>query len=111
FILRGKWNLLQRITYFENHWAYMFGYGFIFTMFSFFFPVLIGNAIFSILYPLFIILSMSAQPQKLKTTSGLIPKHIPIFYIPEVIVNIVLRFYVKYQNKPKKEAVEEKKSN
>lgn len=98
WILRGKWNLLQRIQYFETHWAYMFGYGLIFTTCSFFFPMLIGNAIFSILYPLFIILSISAKPTKMVNQDGILPKQIPIFYVPEIIVNVILKLYVKYKN-------------
>ncbi|KAM9978633.1 hypothetical protein ACTFIY_012388 [Dictyostelium cf. discoideum] len=98
WILRGKWNLLQRIQYFETHWAYMFGYGLIFTTCSFFFPMLIGNAIFSILYPLFIILSISAKPTKMVNQDGILPKQIPIFYVPEIIVNVILKLYVKYKD-------------
>ncbi|EGG14107.1 hypothetical protein DFA_11871 [Cavenderia fasciculata] len=89
WILRGKWTLMQRITYFELHWAYMFGYGFVFTLASFFFPMLIGNAIFSLLYPMFIILSVGAKPIKM-TRKGILPKQIPIFYVSEKIIDIKL---------------------
>ncbi|KYQ94071.1 hypothetical protein DLAC_04349 [Tieghemostelium lacteum] len=94
WILRGKWNLLQRLKYFESHWAYMFGYGFLFNLTSFFFPTLIGNGIFALLYPLFIILAVSAKPRKLENRRGLLPKQIPIFVIPEFFVNVILKRFV-----------------
>jgi len=104
WILRGKWSLLQRITYFETHWAYMFGYGFLFTAASFFFPLLIGNAVFSILYPLFIISAVISKPMKMTNTDGLLPKQIPIFFIPQKCVNVLLKFYVQYQNNRKQKS-------
>ncbi|EFA84391.1 hypothetical protein PPL_03469 [Heterostelium album PN500] len=101
WILRGKWSLMQRLTYFESHWAYMFGYGAVFTLASFFFPLLIGNAIFSLLYPMFIILSVGAKPIKM-TKKGLLPKQIPIFYASEKIVNVLLKsFILKKQQQQK----------
>eukprot|EP01132_Coremiostelium_polycephalum_P001529 gene1529-1924_t len=94
WILRGKWTLMQRLTYFESHWAYMFGYGALFTMASFFFPLLIGNAIFALLYPLFIILAVGAKPMKMKQNKGILPVQIPIFFVSEKIVNILLKMFV-----------------
>ncbi|GAM28250.1 hypothetical protein SAMD00019534_114260 [Acytostelium subglobosum LB1] len=93
----GRWTLMQRLTYFESHWAYMFGYGAVFTLTSFFFPVLIGNAIFALLYPMFIIMSVVAKPIKI-VKKGPLPKQIPIFYIPEKIVNILLKTFVLKKN-------------
>ncbi|KAI8076133.1 etoposide-induced protein 2.4-domain-containing protein [Thamnidium elegans] len=86
------WNLEKRLSYMEKHWAYFLGFGFPATVITFFLTFLRSGAVFSIIYPFFIIMSMMAVPKATTTysqtlasgakaqTEWTLPNRIPFFY-------------------------------
>eukprot|EP00158_Paraphelidium_tribonemae_P003182 Partr_v1_DN25940_c1_g1_i1_m68594 putative Etoposide induced 2.4 mRNA len=45
------WSLERRLIYFESHWAYFAGFGLPCTLFTFWFPQLVGGGLFALLFP------------------------------------------------------------
>jgi len=80
--LRGKWGITKRVQVFETYWVYMLGFGTPFTLAFFFFPYLVSNGIFALLYPLFLILSVRAKPQK-TDSAKYIPAQLPLFWLAD----------------------------
>lgn len=80
-----KWNtegkgLIHRCQIVETHWAYFLGYGLPFTASSFFFSFFTNYAIYSSLFPLFIILCFKARSfSELPTDFAVVPKRLAIF--------------------------------
>ncbi|GAA5798218.1 hypothetical protein HPULCUR_003618 [Helicostylum pulchrum] len=86
------WNLEKRLSYMEKHWAYFLGFGFPATVITFFLTFLRSGAVFSIIYPFFIIMSMMAVPKATTTysqtlasgakaqTEWTLPNRVPFFY-------------------------------
>ncbi|KAI8889917.1 EI24-domain-containing protein [Backusella circina FSU 941] len=85
------WNIEKRLSYMEKHWSYFIGFGVPGTLLTFFPSFLRSCAVFNLIYPSFIIMSMMAIP---KTTtpysqtlsSGAssewsLPNRIPLFYV------------------------------
>ncbi|KAI9363645.1 etoposide-induced protein 2.4-domain-containing protein [Pilaira anomala] len=91
WIYKG-WNLEKRLSFMENHWAYFLGFGFPATVITFFMSFLRSGAVFSIIYPFFIIMSMMAVPKATTPYSQTLasgakaqsewtlPNRIPFFY-------------------------------
>jgi len=80
--LRGKWGITKRVQVFESYWVYMLGFGTPFTLAFFFFPYLVSNGVFALLYPLFLILAVRAKPQKTENAKY-IPTHLPLFWLAD----------------------------
>jgi len=89
--LRGKWGIAKRVQVFENYWVYMLGFGTPFTLAFFFFPYLVSNGIFALLYPLFIILAVRAKPQKTENAKY-IPTKLPIFWMADKLNHLIFCF-------------------
>jgi etoposide-induced 2.4 mRNA len=80
--LRGKWGITKRVQVFETYWVYMSGFGTPFTLAFYFFPYLVSNGIFALLYPVFLILAVRAKPQK-TDNAKYIPLHLPLFWLAD----------------------------
>lgn len=86
------WNIEQRLSYMERHWAYFFGFGFPGTLLTFFLSFLRSGAVFALIYPTFIIMAMMATPKATTAYSQTLssganaksevslPNKLPIFY-------------------------------
>ncbi|KAI7892592.1 etoposide-induced protein 2.4-domain-containing protein [Mucor mucedo] len=91
WIYKG-WNIEKRLAYMEKHWAYFVGFGLPVTVVTFFLSFLRSGAVFSLIYPCFIIMSMMAAPKATTTYSQTLasganaqsewslPNSIPFFY-------------------------------
>ncbi|KAI9143032.1 etoposide-induced protein 2.4-domain-containing protein [Paraphysoderma sedebokerense] len=110
WVNRG-WGLEERCSYFEERWCYFSGFGFPFTLFTFFFPQIISGGIFALLFPMYIIMANAATPlprpgtrtKPLPQFHSLVPLRLPIFRIPKKMSGALIGFV-----RPRKKRREEK---
>eukprot|EP00055_Hartaetosiga_balthica_P010614 m.45867 g.45867 ORF g.45867 m.45867 type:complete len:334 (+) comp7238_c0_seq1:110-1111(+) len=79
--LNAGWSLQARVVYFEKHWAYFLGFGFPFVIATYFMSFLYSTALFSMLFPFFVIIATAATPvpsSYKKSVLSLIPDRLPI---------------------------------
>jgi len=81
-----NYNTQQRLNYFERHWAYMLGFGAPNALTSYFFPFFINAGVWAMLFPIFIVLAMMANPPPVAPDT----KPLPIFYFVKKCLNYVL---------------------
>ncbi|KJE93033.1 hypothetical protein CAOG_003894 [Capsaspora owczarzaki ATCC 30864] len=74
-------SLDQRVAYFEEHWAYLAGFGTPFAALTFFFPQFIGAGLFALAFPGFIIMANSASPVKPLPEEAPALRRIPMLYV------------------------------
>ncbi|EXX63360.1 EI24-domain-containing protein [Rhizophagus irregularis] len=79
------WKLEKRIEYFEERWAYFAGFGFTFTVITFFVDQFLSAGVFALFFPLYIIMANNALPmprQNERTRfSSFIPYRLPVFWV------------------------------
>ncbi|CAG8614111.1 10982_t:CDS:2 [Funneliformis mosseae] len=84
WINRG-WKLEQRIQYFEEKWAYFAGFGFTFTVLTFFIDQFLSAGVFALFFPLYIIMANNARPMPRQDErarfSSSIPYRLPVFWV------------------------------
>ncbi len=95
YIFEYVWSLLglnqqQRLTYFSQRYLYMLGYGLPLALNGYFLPPLIRDAIFALLFPIFIINSVWAKPCKIETESWL-PNSFNPFWLSQQWVTPLLK--------------------
>ncbi|KAL1919010.1 uncharacterized protein VTP21DRAFT_2391 [Calcarisporiella thermophila] len=93
------WNIDQCMDYFEEHWAYMAGFGFPPTLVSFFFSQLVNAGIFALVFPLYVIMATRAtalprHSQQIRNSIW-IPHRLSIFYLSKKSTRITIQT-VKY---------------
>ncbi|CAG8616819.1 4899_t:CDS:2 [Ambispora gerdemannii] len=71
------WSLEQRISYFEERWAYFAGFGFLFTLVTFFANQFLSAGIFAVTFPIYIIMANNALPMPRKNESARFSAYIP----------------------------------
>ena len=57
-----SWSIPARIQFFEERWAYFFGFGLPCALITFWSPHFIGSGIFALLFPVYIIMANIATP-------------------------------------------------
>ncbi|KAI8970116.1 etoposide-induced protein 2.4-domain-containing protein [Mycotypha africana] len=101
-----NWNIEKRLSYMESHWAYFLGFGLPGTVITFFLSFLRSSAVFALIYPSFIIMSMLAAPvaptpynqstpsgaKNLQQKEWKIPNKIAIFYPTRKLIDLVIIF-------------------
>jgi etoposide-induced 2.4 mRNA len=79
------WKLEKRIEYFEERWAYFAGFGFTFTVITFFVDQFLSAGVFALFFPIYIIMANNALPmprQNERTRfSSLMPYRLPVFWV------------------------------
>ncbi|KAI8815706.1 etoposide-induced protein 2.4-domain-containing protein [Fimicolochytrium jonesii] len=88
------WTLEQQIEHFERHWAYYFGFGFPCTLLTFFFPQIVSQGLFALIFPLYIILCNRASPlpkPNWQIHHRFLPERLPIFRLAVITNGICLR--------------------
>ncbi|CAG8655087.1 878_t:CDS:2, partial [Acaulospora morrowiae] len=77
------WTLQQRIDYFEERWSYFAGFGFTFTVTTFFVDQFLSAGVFALLFPLYIIMANNALPLPRRNESArfssLVPYKLRVF--------------------------------
>lgn len=71
------WSFERRIGELETHWLYYLGFGTPGALATFFFPTLISNGVFALIFPVFIVLSTGREPPI--GGRSLCPKPLPLF--------------------------------
>ncbi|RUS17457.1 hypothetical protein BC937DRAFT_89961 [Endogone sp. FLAS-F59071] len=79
------WKLEQRLDYFEEHWAYLVGFGFPFALITYFRSPYVDAAVFALFFPCYIIMATLALPQPRSASvrqqfHRFIPYRLPVFY-------------------------------
>ncbi|CAG8831098.1 28013_t:CDS:2, partial [Racocetra persica] len=78
------WSLEQRIGYFEERWSYFAGFGFMFTVITFFVDQFLSAGVFALLFPLYIIMANNALPMPRQNEnarfSSLVPYRLRVFW-------------------------------
>ncbi|CAG8556633.1 19966_t:CDS:10, partial [Cetraspora pellucida] len=81
------WSLEQRIGYFEERWSYFAGFGFMFTVITFFVDQFLSAGVFALLFPLYIIMANNALPMPRHNEnarfSSLVPYRLRVFWVAE----------------------------
>ncbi|CAG8799488.1 18024_t:CDS:2, partial [Dentiscutata erythropus] len=79
------WSLEQRIGYFEERWSYFAGFGFLFTVITFFVDQFLSAGVFALFFPLYIIMATNAIPMprhdERDRFSSLVPYRLRIFWV------------------------------
>ncbi|CAG8547198.1 6137_t:CDS:10, partial [Dentiscutata heterogama] len=79
------WSLEQRIGYFEERWSYFAGFGFLFTVITFFVDQFLSAGVFALFFPLYIIMATNAIPMprhdERSRFSSLVPYRLRIFWV------------------------------
>lgn len=57
-----RWPLTKRIGYFEDCWAYFTGFGMPSALLTFLVPQFIGNGVYALIFPVYILVSFVARP-------------------------------------------------
>lgn len=95
YIFEYVWSLLglnqqQRLTYFSQRYLYMLGYGLPLALNGYFLPPLIRDAVFALLFPIFIVNSVWAKPCKLANETKL-PNSFNPFWLSQQWVTPLLK--------------------
>ncbi|EGD82092.1 hypothetical protein PTSG_02772 [Salpingoeca rosetta] len=92
--INAGWSLNKRIKFFERHWAYFFGFGFPFTIITFFWEFFVSTAVFSMLFPLYVIMATANNPIPTSKELSLYrwaPESVPICSPARQITNRLVR--------------------
>ncbi|KAG9291658.1 hypothetical protein G9A89_022077 [Geosiphon pyriformis] len=88
------WNLEQRINYFEERWAYFAGFGFLFTLVTFFVNQFLSASIFAMAFPIYIIMANNALPMPRQNESArfspYMPYRIRIFWVARKLNDMII---------------------
>ncbi|CAG8651569.1 4644_t:CDS:2, partial [Ambispora leptoticha] len=95
------WSLEQRIGYFEERWSYFAGFGFMFTVITFFVDQFLSAGVFALLFPLYIIMANNALPMPRHNEnarfSSLVPYRLRVFWVAEKLNNKIIGASVKFK--------------
>lgn len=67
----------------EHNVAYYSGFGLPFTLMTYFFPLLIGNGVWAMLFPLFMVTALVSKPPEVKMT------RVRIFKVSQFVSNYI----------------------
>lgn len=88
------WSLEQRIGYFEERWSYFAGFGFLFTVITFFVDQFLSAGVFALFFPLYIIMAINAHPMPRNDESArfssLMPYRLPVFWVANKLNNRII---------------------
>ncbi|KAI9217657.1 etoposide-induced protein 2.4-domain-containing protein [Blastocladiella britannica] len=85
------WPLEARLKLIEKDWAYFLGFGFPTTLLTFFLPTVASNAIFAMLFPLYIVTATLTTPPPVQRGFVNVIPHVPVFAIANLVTELVLR--------------------
>jgi len=94
---KTNYNTERKLHYFERHWLYMMGFGAPNALASYFFPFFINAGVWAMIFPLFIVLAMLANPPSLPSPRSnhsildrIALKPLPIFYCAQKCMNYIV---------------------
>ncbi|KAI8367665.1 etoposide-induced protein 2.4-domain-containing protein [Radiomyces spectabilis] len=96
------WTMEQRLLFVEQNWAYFLGFGLPGTVLTYFLSPLRSGAVFSLIYPSYVIMAMiavpkSSSPYNHSVASGaaarfewMLPNKLPLFYVVRKMNDLVI---------------------
>jgi len=86
----------ERVKTFHEHWAYFLGFGIPLTAFTYFLSLAKGTALFSLLFPVFVMAATKATPvpcDPTKSIGKLCPRSLPICTVAAGVTNRLFMLY------------------
>jgi len=86
-----NWGLEDRLAFCEWNWAYMLGFGFPAAVLTVFFSKFVGLALLALLFPIFIMTAIVAEPRDNSAETSRRYMRLPVFRLSKWVTTMVLR--------------------